>query len=265
LSMTTGLRLVSSAAQGILFDVPYPDDDEPYKFGQFGPDLFPQARCAYTSDQSVCADPEDVEVPRDIVSSMTKGLRLVSSEQQDISFDVPYPGDFMTHKSGPDLLPQPLCSDRPRFSSLEVPRHISSSKTTLMIRNIPQIYSQKELVLEWPNDSSYNFFYLPMSNDPAKGNKTFAFINFTSAQAAVAFQERWEKQRLSRFAARRTLNITRADVQGRDANMQQLQKGQLRRLKNKECQPMVFENGVQVSVEEVMARSSVCVQEQSVA
>merc|ERR1712129_628220 len=127
--------------------------------------------------------------------------------------------------------------------------------TTLIIRNIPKMYSQKELALDWPNNGSYDLFYLPMCDNIAKGNKKFASINFTSAQAAVAFKERWEKQRLPRFHVRRgltTLSISFAGVQGRDACLWELHKGQLHR--TNKCQPLVFENGMQISHEEAIAR-----------
>lgn len=185
--LTTGLRLVSPGSQGELFDVAYHDDDMTLKVGS---DPFPQARYAYSvpnrprflSDQSTCADSEDLEMPRDMVScSVPKSHKVWSA---------------------------------PRLP------------TTLKIRNIPQMYSQKELALEWPNNGSYDFFHLPMNYDTSKGNKTFAVINFTSHQAAAAFKEGWDKQRLRQFQACQTLNIAFADVQGRDANMWQLQKGQ---------------------------------------
>jgi len=186
-SLTTGLRVVSPGSQGELFDEAYPGDDMTHKFGS---DPFPQARYAYNapnrprfpSDQSTCADSEDLEMPRDIVScSMPKTLKIWNA---------------------------------------------SRPPTTLIIRNIPQMYSQKELALEWPDNGSYDFFDLRMNHDTSKGNKTFAVINFTSHEFAAAFKGGWDKQRLRQFQARQTLSITYADVQGRDANMSQLQKGQ---------------------------------------
>lgn len=122
--------------------------------------------------------------------------------------------------------------------------------TTLMIRNIPQLYTQEDLALEWPNNGTYDFFYMPIS---FKGNKTYAFINFTTPESALAFKEKWDKKRLRRFQARRTLNISCADVQGQDANLWQLRKGQQWRLKNKECQPLIFDKkGRQISLDYAM-------------
>lgn len=212
---------------------------------------------------------------------------LGSSATHSTFFDASSPDDII-HQCGLDFLNQEDCEDTTcqisdpstRADSevsdgsrevLEMPRDILLSNaptayrrlpTTLMIRNIPAMYTQDELAAEWPNNGTYNFFYLPTSHTTTKGNKTFAFINFTSPQAAVAFKELWDKQRLSQFQARRTLNITCADVQGRDANMWQLRKGHNWRLKNKECQPLIFEYGVQIPFDEGMGRLSACMENQ---
>jgi len=122
----------------------------------------------------------------------------------------------------------------------------NASPTTLMIRNIPQQYTRDELVIEWPNHGSYDFFYLPY--------KTYAFINFTSSMAAQAFKERWNKTWLPRFASRRPLNISCAQVQGMRANLLQLKKNRPWRLKLDEYQPLIFVHGIQTSTEETLAK-----------
>lgn len=119
--------------------------------------------------------------------------------------------------------------------------------TTLMIRNIPVMYTQEALVLEWPNNGTYDFFYLPYSCSLQR-NLTYAFINFTSHEYACAFKIRWEKMRLAHFTSRKPLNISCADVQGRDENLWQLKKKRIWRLKVKQCQPLIYENGVRVSL-----------------
>lgn len=122
--------------------------------------------------------------------------------------------------------------------------------TTLMIRNIPMTYSQEALALEWPNNGSYDFFYLPCSANMQR-NKTYAFINFTSSRAAFEFKLRWEKGRLSQFTTRKALSITCADVQGQDETLLKLCRKRQWRLKVKECQPLIFDkNGVSITLEE---------------
>jgi len=125
--------------------------------------------------------------------------------------------------------------------------------TTLMIRNIPMTYTQEALALEWPNNGTYDFFYLPCSANMQR-NKTYAFINFTSNRAALDFKEQWDKGRLAQFTTRKALSITCADVQGRDGNLLQLCKKRQWRLKVKECQPLVYDmSGESVTLEEAFA------------
>lgn len=55
---------------------------------------------------------------------------------------------------------------------------LSDAKTTLMVRNIPVLYTQEMLLEEWPSDGSWDFLYLPRSNSGAgRFNLTYAFIN----------------------------------------------------------------------------------------
>jgi len=111
--------------------------------------------------------------------------------------------------------------------------------TTLMIRNIPPKYGQEELCLEWPNNGTYDFFYLPQSF-PKQQNLTYAFVNFTSHEAAMDFKKRWDKGRLKHFSNRKPLTISCADVQGRDENIAQLRKKRNWRLKVKQYQPLIY-------------------------
>lgn len=126
--------------------------------------------------------------------------------------------------------------------------------TTLMIRNIPVMYTQEALALEWPNNGTYDFLYLPYSCSLHQ-NLTYAFINFTSHEYAIAFKDRWEKSRLARFTAKKPLNVSCADVQGKDENLWQFKKKRIWRLKVKQCQPQIFdERGVQISLAEAFRR-----------
>jgi len=120
-----------------------------------------------------------------------------------------------------------------------------SSKTTLMIRNVPVLYTREMLLFEWENNGSYDFLYLPYSCSMQR-NLSYAFVNFTSEAAALAFIQRWQKKRLPHYTARKPLNISFAEVQGRDSNLLQLKKKRVKRIKINQCQPLIFEHGVQI-------------------
>jgi hypothetical protein len=197
------------------------------------------------------------------LQNMQKEIALASAVPNKVVLDESFYHDLIGDDDGDDtdafnhLVGSGDFDDDQDIDCIDhLPREPSSCKippTTLMIRNIPVMYTQEALVLEWPNNGLYDFFYLPWSCSQQR-NLTYAFINFTSHQAALNFKSRWQKQRLAQFTARKPLNISCADVQGRDANLWQLQKKRIWRLKVKECQPLIFENGVQISLSEAFRR-----------
>lgn len=116
---------------------------------------------------------------------------------------------------------------------------VGQIKTTLMVRNIPVMYTQDMLMLEWPNNGCYNFLYLPRSC-AGQTNLSYAFINFCSEEHAMAFRLTWQKRRLAHFRARKSLNISLADIQGLKAHLQQLKKKRVRRIEMRQCQPFIM-------------------------
>jgi hypothetical protein len=125
-------------------------------------------------------------------------------------------------------------------------------RTTLMIRNIPSLYTPETLLQEWPNIGAYDFFYLPF-NSRLQRNLMYVFINFTTPEGALKFKQNWQKTRLPSYTCQKPLNIGFADVQGKDENLRQLKKKRLLHTKNKLCQPLVFRNGFRLPLEVALA------------
>eukprot|EP00403_Amphidinium_massartii_P014975 CAMPEP_0178421802 /NCGR_PEP_ID=MMETSP0689_2-20121128/26837_1 /TAXON_ID=160604 /ORGANISM="Amphidinium massartii, Strain CS-259" /LENGTH=638 /DNA_ID=CAMNT_0020043329 /DNA_START=54 /DNA_END=1970 /DNA_ORIENTATION=+ len=127
---------------------------------------------------------------------------------------------------------------------------------TLMVRNIPMRYTQDMLLVEWPPQGSFDFLYLPICIDK-KRNASFAFVNFVSLEAAQAFYKRWHKQRLEHYSARKPLDISPADVQGREENLLQIMRNKTFRIRNAHFQPAIFEGDERVSMEAFFERRGV--------
>jgi len=125
------------------------------------------------------------------------------------------------------------------------------SMTTLMVRNIPVMYTQEMLMLEWPNHG-YDFLYLPRSC-AGQTNLSYAFLNFRSEELAMAFRAVWQKKRLAHFRARKSLNISFADIQGLKAHLQQLKKKRVRRIEMRQCQPYILFNDQVVGLTDALA------------
>jgi hypothetical protein len=145
--------------------------------------------------------------------------------------------------------PNPFEERLPYFSPK--PSIPDSARTTLMVRNVPILYRQHMLVQEWPNNGTYDLLYLPFSSTLQR-NLTYAFINFTSPAAAQEFKAKWQKMRLSRYTARKPLNVSFADVQGRDENLWQFRKKRLWRMKVQQGEPIIFEDGIQIPLSEAL-------------
>ncbi|CAM6026231.1 unnamed protein product [Sphagnum balticum] len=106
-----------------------------------------------------------------------------------------------------------------------------STRTTLMIRNIPNKYSQAMLLqlldrhclhsnlhLEDPNEpeSAYDFVYLPI-DFKNRCNLGYAFVNFTTVEATKRLYKAFHAQQWEAFNSRKVCQVSYARVQGRVA------------------------------------------------
>lgn len=118
-------------------------------------------------------------------------------------------------------------------------RPIPPGAVSLMVRNIPWAYSQEELLEEWIPDGSFNYLHLPFNRALARPIG-YAYINFTSNEALMAFQDQWHGRFLARHHWRKPLDIAAARAQGFDANMVLLE-GNVDSLEEAGFLPMVFD------------------------
>jgi len=125
--------------------------------------------------------------------------------------------------------------------------------TTLMVRNVPVMYTQQLLLKEWKNDGAYDFLYLPRNPD-GQTNLSYAFINFVSEAHAMAFKARWHKKRMARFTARKPLNVGFANMQGLKANILQVTGKHAASIDAPQNLPYIVVNGQQVEPGEALAK-----------
>ncbi|EXC24665.1 hypothetical protein L484_008436 [Morus notabilis] len=116
--------------------------------------------------------------------------------------------------------------------------HGSANDTTVMIRNIPSKYTRRMLLDfldnhcmlqnqrvvnnnaagendQHPIISAFDFLYLPM-DFRTELNKGYAFVNFTSPEAASTFSEATNGQTWDHFHSSKITRIARAKFQGKD-------------------------------------------------
>uniref|UniRef100_A0A7S3SZF3 Mei2-like C-terminal RNA recognition motif domain-containing protein n=1 Tax=Strombidinopsis acuminata TaxID=141414 RepID=A0A7S3SZF3_9SPIT len=94
--------------------------------------------------------------------------------------------------------------------------------TTVMMRNLPNKYTQ-QMLLEELADSGFrlqadlDFFYLPMDHSNA-ANLGYCFINFVETAMANAFAAAFQGKKMRRFNSNKTVVVMPASIQGFDRN-----------------------------------------------
>lgn len=88
-------------------------------------------------------------------------------------------------------------------------------RTTLMIRNIPNKYTQKMLLalVDSNYHCSYNFFYLPI-DFKNRCNVGYAFINMVSVEHIIPIYYQLHKKKWEKFNSDKVCEITYARIQG---------------------------------------------------
>ncbi|RHY28577.1 hypothetical protein DYB32_005863 [Aphanomyces invadans] len=117
------------------------------------------------------------------------------------------------------------------------------TRTTLMIRNIPNKYTQTMLLAEinhHGHHGSYDFFYLPI-DFKNKCNMGYAFINFMMTDAIVPFYNAFNGQRWRNFNSEKVCAISYARLQGKAAMINRFQNSSVLD-KHESYRPLVFKS-----------------------
>jgi hypothetical protein len=157
--------------------------------------------------------------------------------------------------------------DRTQFT-LDIARVRSGAetRTTLMIRNIPNKYTQKMLLatVDDTHKGLYDFFYLPIDfkvsyffkilyfiylfefinfwillNVKNKCNVGYAFINFIETSPIPSFYQKLHHSKWDRFNSEKVCEISYARIQGKDALINHFQNSSLMG-EDKKCRPIIF-------------------------
>ncbi|RLN55029.1 hypothetical protein BBJ28_00009031 [Nothophytophthora sp. Chile5] len=126
--------------------------------------------------------------------------------------------------------------------SLSIERVASGQdkRTTLMIRNIPNKYTQQMLLAEinQRHRGNYDFFYLPI-DFKNKCNMGYAFINFMEAAHIEPFYKEFDSQKWTNFNSEKVCAISYARLQGKQAMIARFQNSSLLE-KHESYRPLVF-------------------------
>ncbi|CAM9600429.1 unnamed protein product [Ectocarpus sp. 4 AP-2014] len=113
-------------------------------------------------------------------------------------------------------------------------------RTTIMVRNIPNKYTQTMLLQEIDSSyrGAYDFFYLPI-DFKNKCNVGYAFINFMDYRRIVPFFREFNAQRWKNFNSEKVCAISYARIQGKASMISRFQNSSLME-KDGEYRPLIF-------------------------
>ncbi|KAL6785087.1 MEI2 [Auxenochlorella protothecoides x Auxenochlorella symbiontica] len=129
-----------------------------------------------------------------------------------------------------------------RLYALDVARIAAGEdrRTTLMIRNIPNKYTQKMLLalIEEQFRGAFDFFYLPI-DFKNKCNVGYAFINMVRPSSIPGLVAELHGKRWPKFNSEKVCCITYGRIQGKAALVQHFQNSSLLH-EDKRCRPILF-------------------------
>jgi hypothetical protein len=124
-----------------------------------------------------------------------------------------------------------------------------SPVTTIMLRNIPNRYTNGQLIVELNEEGfagTYNFLYVPI-DFRNNCNVGYAFVNFLTEDWCQSFSEHMEGYRFQRFNSAKRACCVPAYVQGLEANVEHY-RSTLVGSDEPLHRPVVFHNGQQITV-----------------
>lgn len=114
------------------------------------------------------------------------------------------------------------------------------TRTTLMIKNIPNKYTSKMLLaaIDEIHSGTYDFLYLPI-DFKNKCNVGYAFINMVSPSHIVSFYNTINGKKWEKFNSEKVALLAYARIQGKAALVTHFQNSSLMN-EDKRCRPIVF-------------------------
>ncbi|KAA6426657.1 MAG: meiosis protein [Trebouxia sp. A1-2] len=139
-----------------------------------------------------------------------------------------------------------------KLYSLDLDRVLAGDdkRTTLMIKNIPNKYTQKMLLttIDEKFHGTYDFFYLPI-DFKNKCNVGYAFINMVCPQYIIPLIQKFDRKKWEKFNSEKVCNISYARIQGKTSLVTHFQNSSLLH-EDKRCRPILFNSNGEVAGEQ---------------
>ncbi|MQL96954.1 hypothetical protein Taro_029637 [Colocasia esculenta] len=133
-------------------------------------------------------------------------------------------------------------ADNKKQYELDIDRIIrgEDSRTTLMIKNIPNKYTSKMLLaaIDEHHRGTYDFIYLPI-DFKNKCNVGYAFINMIDPQKIIPFFQAFNGKKWEKFNSEKVASLAYARIQGKASLIAHFQNSSLMN-EDKRCRPILF-------------------------
>ncbi|KAL6011779.1 hypothetical protein ACLOJK_002244 [Asimina triloba] len=133
-------------------------------------------------------------------------------------------------------------ADNKKQFELDIERILrgEDSRTTLMIKNIPNKYTSKMLLaaIDENHRGTYDFIYLPI-DFKNKCNVGYAFINMIDPKRIVPFFQAFNGKKWEKFNSEKVASLAYARIQGKSALIAHFQNSSLMN-EDKRCRPILF-------------------------
>mmetsp|Transcript_47877 Transcript_47877/g.113776 ORF Transcript_47877/g.113776 Transcript_47877/m.113776 type:complete len:344 (-) Transcript_47877:80-1111(-) len=106
------------------------------------------------------------------------------------------------------------------FGGVAIPPPEWANTMTVMMRNLPNKYTQRMLLAEINHTGflgTFDFLYLPIDPE-TNANRGYAFLNFVDSGFAWMFKMSYEGRKMNRFNSNKVVSVTPATLQGFEAN-----------------------------------------------
>ncbi|KAF5741217.1 protein MEI2-like 4 isoform X10 [Tripterygium wilfordii] len=151
---------------------------------------------------------------------------------------IDYPNDYVRSRRNEGSINQ---ADKKQYE-LDIDRILrgEDSRTTLMIKNIPNKYTSKMLLaaIDERHRGTYDFIYLPI-DFKNKCNVGYAFINITDPSLIVPFYQAFNGKKWEKFNSEKVATLAYARIQGKAALVAHFQNSSLMN-EDKRCRPILF-------------------------
>lgn len=142
-----------------------------------------------------------------------QGMPMQGMPMQGMPMQSSYTADMDEGLRAPMQLPQlPITAGEPPAEWRD--------KTTVMMRNLPNKYTQRMLLTEINNSGflgTFDFLYLPVDLE-TNANKGYAFLNFVDPSFAWMFRMSNDGRKMNHFNSNKVVSVTPAALQGLEAN-----------------------------------------------